>query len=104
MQISLAIFIPNIITEAGMVSQKIFNKKFIIQRIKRKVRQTQGRIKQEKRRLVRYPLMKLISVNLHTKYDYSTSFHGLTEIFDEKCVYSEYEKKENWTCTGKNKR
>ena len=54
------------------------------------------------RRLVRDPMIQYIFINLHTKYDYF-SLHGFTAIFDEKFHYSNYEKEENWTNTGKNK-
>ena len=46
--------------------------------------------------------MQYIIISLHTKYDYF-SLHSFTEIFDEKFHHSKYEKKENWTNTGKNK-
>ena len=68
---------------------------------RKKIGQIQGR--KNRRRLVRNPTIQYTIINLHIKYDYSSS-HSLAEIFDEKFQHSKYGKKENWTNTGKNKR
>ena len=68
---------------------------------RKKIGQIQGRI--SRRRLVRNPTIQYTIINLHIKYDYSSS-HSLAEIFDEKFHHSKYGYKENWTNTGKNKR
>ena len=67
---------------------------------RKKIGQIQGRI--SRRRLVHNPTTQYNIINLLTKYDYS-SLNSFTEIFDEKFDHSKYEKKENWTSTGKNK-
>ena len=86
---------------ACTVSQKSLTKNFIIQSMERKkIGQIQERI--SRKRLVHNPTIQYIIINLHTKYDHS-SLYSFTEIFDEKIHHSKYEKKENWTNTGKNK-
>ena len=68
---------------------------------RKKIGNIQGRINM--RKLVRYPTIQYIIINLHTNYDYS-SLHNFTQIFDEKLHLSKFGKKENWINTGKNKR
>ena len=76
-------------------------KNFIIQSMERKkIGQIKGRM--SRRKLVRYPTIQYIIINLHTKYDYS-SLHSFTLIFEEKFHHSKYGQKENWKNTGKNK-
>ena len=67
----------------------------------KKIGQIQGRI--SRRRPVCNPTIQYISINLPTKYDYS-SLLSFTEIFDEKFHHSKYGKKENWINTRKNKK
>ena len=70
---------------------KISDKNFIIQSMERKkIGQLQGRI--SRRKLVRNPTLQYTIINLHIKYDYSSS-HSLPEIFDEKLHHSKYGKK-----------
>ena len=88
-------------TLACTVSQKSLTKNYIFQSMERKtIGQMLERIRM--RRLVRNPTIQHIIINLHTKYDYSSS-NIFTENLYEKFHYSKYGKKENWTDAGKNK-
>ena len=79
----------------------IFDEKFQYSKYGKKENQTN--IKRINiRRLIPYPTIQYIIINLHTKYEYS-SLHSFTEIFDKKFHYSKYGKKENWTNIGKKK-
>ena len=88
-------------TLACTVSQKS-DKKFLHSKYGKKENWTNTG-KNKRRRLVCNPTIQYIIINLHTKYDYSSS-HSFTEIFDEKFHHSKYGNKENWTNTGKNER
>ena len=71
-------------TLAYTVSQKSLTKNFVIQSMERKkIGQVQGRI--SRRRLVCYPTIQHVIINLYTKYD-SSSLQGCGEIFDEKVL------------------
>ena len=72
-------------------STETFDKKFIIQSLKRKkIRQILGRISSI--RLVLNRIIQHIIINLHTKYDHS-SLQGSIETFDEKCIIQSLERK-----------
>ena len=58
--------------------------------------------KKKNKRLNQNPMIQYITINLHTKYDYS-SMHSFTETSDENFHYSNYGKKENWINAVKNK-
>ena len=83
-----------------MVLEKSLTKNFILESMDEKqTGQIQGRI--SRRRLVPNPTIQQVIINMHTKYEHSSS--GSWEIFDEKCHSSKYERKENSTNKGKNK-
>ena len=71
-------------TPACRISQKSLTKNFIIRSMERKkIGQILGRI--SRRRLVCNPTIRLVILNLYTKYDVS-SLQGCGEIFDEKVL------------------
>ena len=95
--------VSNMITEYDYSSLhgcgEILDEKFQYSKYERKIRETkQKRI--SRGRLVLNLKIQQVSINLYTKYDYS-SLRRCGEIFQEKFHYSKYGRKEN---TGKNKK
>ena len=98
---SSSICIPNMSILVCTVVENSLMKNVILQSMDgKKIGQIQGEI--SRRRLVPNPRYNKFIIKLHTKYE-NSSLHGCGEIFDEIFHSSKYERKENWTNTGKNK-